>query len=201
VVKKCKHRYKEKEYAVKIMRNHDEERLLAAQNEYDLLKKITHEHVVKVKEFYPTEREIFTVMELIDGQELFDRISEIDKYDESVARHLFVQLLQTIDYLHSNRICHRDIKPSNILVLRNQEKIKLTDFNVSKYCPHHFQMLTQTGTEAFKAPEMFKYAFYNEKVDLWSAGCVLYTMLGGYQPFYDEKYFILTLLCSAAHLC
>jgi calcium/calmodulin-dependent protein kinase I len=41
-------------------------------------------------------------------------------------------------------------------------------------------MLTHTGTESFKAPEMFKYAFYNEKIDLWSAGCVLYTMLGGY---------------------
>ena len=163
------------------MRNHDEERLLAAKNEYDLLKRVTHEHVVKVKKFYPTEREIYTVMELIDGQELFDRISEIDKYDENVARHLFIQLLETIDHLHSIGICHRDIKPSNILVLRNEEKIKVTDFNISKYSENkHFQMLTQTGTEAFKAPEMFKYAFYNEKVDLWSAGCVLYTMLAGY---------------------
>ena len=90
MVKKCKHRFKEKVYAVKIMRNHDEERLLAAKNEYDLLKKIKHEHVVKVKSFYPTEREIYTVMEYIEGQELFDRISEIDKYDENVARNLFI---------------------------------------------------------------------------------------------------------------
>ena len=73
-------------------------------------------------------------MELIDGQELFDRISEIEKYDENVARNLFIQLLETIDLLHGIGICHRDIKPSNILVLRNEEKIKLTDFNVSKYC-------------------------------------------------------------------
>jgi serine/threonine protein kinase len=78
-------------------------------------------------------------MELIDGQELFDRISEIDKYDENVARNLFIQLLETIDLLHSMGICHRDIKPSNILVLRNQEKIKVTDFNVSKFCDNqHF---------------------------------------------------------------
>lgn len=154
---------------------------MAAQNEYDLLKKARHPNIVKVKKFYPTDREIYTVMELIEGQELFDRISEIDKYDETIARNLFTQLLETIAYLHSIGIVHRDIKPSNIMVLKDQEKIKLADFNVSKFCAdQHFSMLTHTGTEAFKSPEMFKYAFYNEKVDLWSAGCVLYTMLGGY---------------------
>lgn len=48
-------------------------------------------------------------------------------------------------------------------------------------------MLTHTGTEAFVAPEMYKNAMYNEKVDCWSAGCVLYTMLAGYQPFYEDN--------------
>jgi serine/threonine protein kinase len=48
-------------------------------------------------------------------------------------------------------------------------------------------MLTHTGTESFSAPEMFCQEVYNEKIDLWSAGCVLYTMLAGYQPFFEEK--------------
>lgn len=49
-------------------------------------------------------------------------------------------------------------------------------------------MLTHTGTEAFTAPEMYTSEVYNEKIDLWSAGCVLYTMLAGYQPFFESKY-------------
>jgi calcium/calmodulin-dependent protein kinase I len=90
--------------------------------------------------------------------------------------------------LHEKGVCHRDIKPSNILVLNHKDKIKITDFNISKLCRNkNFKMLTHTGTEAFVAPEMYKNQVYNEKVDLWSAGCVLYTMLAGYQPFFEEK--------------
>jgi len=133
-VKKCKHRLSGKTYAVKIMRKFDEERLLAAQNEYDLLKKVKHKNIVKVKEFFPTDRELYTVMEYIDGQELFDRISENEKYDENIARKLFKQLLKVIQYLHEEGICHRDIKPSNIMILNGGDKLKLTDFNVSKHC-------------------------------------------------------------------
>jgi len=106
-----------------------------------------------------------------------------------VARTIFKELMQCVSYLHEKSVCHRDIKPSNIMVYDCCEsKIKLTDFNVAKLCTNErFEMLTHTGTEAFTAPEMFTRAIYNEKVDIWSAGCVLYTMLSGYQPFYHEK--------------
>lgn len=53
-------------------------------------------------------------------------------------------------------------------------------------------MNTYTGTIAFRAPEMFQHKSYNESIDLWAAGCVLYTMLSGYQPFYSE--FIIDLI-------
>jgi calcium/calmodulin-dependent protein kinase I len=67
------------------------------------------------------------------------------------------------------------------MVIDNEEKIKITDFNISKLCQNKsFQMLTHTGTEAFSAPEMLSNSAYNEKIDMWSAGCVLYTMLAGY---------------------
>lgn len=90
-------------------------------------------------------------------------------------------MLKAIEYLHENKVCHRDIKPSNVLVLKSEDKIKLTDFNISKLCKSKaMRMLTHTGTEAFLAPEMHTSEVYNEKIDLWSAGCVLYTMLAGY---------------------
>ncbi|CDW82279.1 protein kinase domain containing protein [Stylonychia lemnae] len=183
VVKECENRATGQKYAVKIMRNLDEERVAAAKNEFDLLKSLKHSNIVKVQEFFVTHKQIYMIMERVEGQELMDRISEIEKYDENIAKKLFRQALLAIEYLHENTICHRDIKPSNILVLNNKEKIKLTDFNISKLCKNkNFQMLTHTGTESFSAPEMFSSEVYNEKIDLWSAGCVLYTMLAGYQP-------------------
>jgi calcium/calmodulin-dependent protein kinase I len=74
------------------------------------------------------------IMELIKGQELFERIAEIEKYDENIAKGIFKQILLAIKYMHEQKICHRDIKPSNIMVIDNEDKIKITDFNISKLC-------------------------------------------------------------------
>ena len=68
------------------MRNLDEERQMAAQNEYDILKRLDHENIVKVKKFYITDMETYNVMELVEGKELLDKICEIEKYDENVAK-------------------------------------------------------------------------------------------------------------------
>lgn len=89
VVKECENRETGKKYAVKIMRNLDEERVNAAKNEFDLLKSLRQSNIVRVKEFFVTHKQIYMIMELVDGQELMDRISEIEKYDENVAKKLF----------------------------------------------------------------------------------------------------------------
>ena len=112
--------------------------------------------------------------------------------------------------MHSRGCCHRDLKPNNILCNEDGSEVKITDFNVSKFdekrkksCKFGFsteniKMWTYTGkfllnkyyllgifsgTIAFSAPEILQETEYNESVDMWSAGVVLYTMLCGYQPF------------------
>jgi serine/threonine protein kinase len=73
------------------------------------------------------------VMELIKGKELFDKIAEIEHYNENIARKIFKELILSIEYLHKKKICHRDIKPSNIMILDSDNtKIKLIDLNVAK---------------------------------------------------------------------
>jgi serine/threonine protein kinase len=67
------------------MRNLDEERQMAAQNEYDILKMLSHKNIVQVKKFYITDIETYNVMEYVDGKELLDKICEIEKYDENIA--------------------------------------------------------------------------------------------------------------------
>lgn len=70
-------------------------------------------------------------MELVDGKEVLDQIAEFGAYKEIDARHIFLQLMRAIEYLHANGICHRDVKPSNILVTLDQ-KVYLADFNVAR---------------------------------------------------------------------
>lgn len=113
-----------------------------------------------------------------------------------MAKPLVAQLFAGIDFLHSNGIVHRDLKPNNLLVSDNH-LLKIADFNVAKFFDakykdsdtigrYKFKMYTYTGTLAFSAPEIFVSNSYTESVDMWSAGCVLYTMLCGYQPFDHE---------------
>ena len=80
--------------------------------------------------------------------------------------------------------------------LSDEYKLKITDFNVAKFFDkynhfnelkqNNYEMNTYTGTIAFRAPETFNNSSYDETVDTWAAGCVLYTMLCGYQPFYCQ---------------
>ena len=136
-------------------------------------------------------------MEHAECKEMFDYIKDIGFYTEETAKYLFKELLIGIQYLHKQGVVHRDLKPNNILVLKNGEGVKICDFNVAKFfdCQYKdeknlkkikLKMYTYTGTLAFSAPEIFNVDFYTDKVDVWSAGCVLYTMLCGVQPFYHE---------------
>lgn len=99
--------------------------------------------------------------------------------------------------MHSKGIVHRDLKPNNLLYCKNSKTLKITDFNVAKFFESDYKsldtlqdedlvMFTYTGTLAFSAPEIFENVPYTAKVDLWSAGCVLYTMLCGREPFQDR---------------
>lgn len=111
--------------------------------------------------------------------------------------------MEGIAYLHSQNVVHRDIKPQNLLVDKNN-KLFIMDFNVSfqneKNSIEKKKMMTKTGTVAFSAPEIFLQNEYDEKVDVWSAGTVLYMMLCGQQPFNSENISMLVHMITTSNL-
>ncbi|CAD8174500.1 unnamed protein product [Paramecium octaurelia] len=204
LVKRIVHKQSQIEYAVKIVQTQDDEIIRNMILEFKSMFKLQHENIVKVHKLYvdfnngfQSESKAYVVMELIKGKEMFEVINELGHYSESDAKELFKQLLSAIEYMHRNGICHRDLKPNNILCVENKNQIKVTDFNVSKFSDAYkefgdlkdrekIEMWTYTGTVAFSAPEIFSGEGYNQMVDMWSAGCILYSMLSGQLPFLSD---------------
>lgn len=162
------------------------------------LKSIKHPNIIEVHDLYIDfdQGYVFLVMEYFEADEMFAYLGKVGFYTEEVAKKLMYQLFTAIDFLHEQGIVHRDLKPNNLLVSK-EHLLKITDFNVAKFFDDKykdstvlgkfkFKMHTYTGTIAFSAPEIFESDCYTEAVDVWSAGCVLYTMLCGYQPFDSE---------------
>lgn len=99
------------------------------------------------------------------------------------------QLLDTLKYIHQNKICHRDIKPDNILYHRERKSIKIIDFGISKKVEERGrkrEMLTLTGTPYYRAPEMFEGGGYDEMVDMWALGVTIFRLMTGHTPFESE---------------
>lgn len=99
------------------------------------MKNLKHPNIVEVYELYIDEYRgnVYIVMEMIEGQEMFEVIKQLGSYNESTAKGLFKQILESIDFMHKKKICHRDLKPSNIICNKDGTKLKITDFNVSKF--------------------------------------------------------------------
>ncbi|XP_048037891.1 calcium/calmodulin-dependent protein kinase IGa [Megalobrama amblycephala] len=158
------------------------------ENEIKVLKRIKHDNVVGLEDFYETRTHYYLVMELVSGGELFDRILDRGVYTEKDASRVIKQVLEAVSYLHQNSIVHRDLKPENLLYYSPEEnaKIMISDFGLSKMADHGV-MSTACGTPGYVAPEVLAQKPYSKAVDCWSIGVITYILLSGYPPFYEEN--------------
>lgn len=156
-------------------------------NEIDVMKKVDHPNIIRMFDVLDSPDYLYLVMQLVHGGELFDAIVERGNYTEADAKEITLQLLMAVDYLHDTGVVHRDLKPENLLLYDKTEgsKIMLSDFGLSKI-PVGDLMKTAVGTPGYVAPEVLRQEPYSKAVDLWSLGVIVYILLCGYPPFYDE---------------
>ncbi|KAM7423406.1 hypothetical protein PAMA_011118 [Pampus argenteus] len=158
------------------------------ENEINVLRRIKHENVVGLEDFYESRTHYYLVMQLVSGGELFDRILDKGVYTEKDASTVIKQVLQAVSYLHENSIVHRDLKPENLLYYNTDEnaKIMVSDFGLSKTLEHGV-MSTACGTPGYVAPEVLAQKPYSKAVDCWSIGVITYILLCGYPPFFEDN--------------
>ncbi|OAY28092.1 phosphoenolpyruvate carboxylase kinase 1 [Manihot esculenta] len=144
-----------------------------------------HPHVIQLYDVYEDDTHLHMVLDLCSGQDLHDLIIANGVIPEAEARFLFIQLMSAISHCHKYGVVHRDIKPDNIL-LDSRNSVKLADFGSAEVVMDGEMIKGVVGTPYYVAPEILIGREYGEKVDVWSAGVVLYIMLAGFPPFYGE---------------
>ncbi|XP_021493228.1 serine/threonine-protein kinase DCLK1 isoform X1 [Meriones unguiculatus] len=185
VVKECIERSTAREYALKIIKKskcRGKEHMI--QNEVSILRRVKHPNIVLLIEEMDVPTELYLVMELVKGGDLFDAITSTSKYTERDASGMLYNLASAIKYLHSLNIVHRDIKPENLLVYEHQDgskSLKLGDFGLATIVDG--PLYTVCGTPTYVAPEIIAETGYGLKVDIWAAGVITYILLCGFPPF------------------
>ncbi|XP_030600444.1 serine/threonine-protein kinase DCLK1-like isoform X1 [Archocentrus centrarchus] len=185
VVRECVERSTGREYALKIISKdkcRGKEHMI--QSEVSILRRVKHPNIVLLIEEMDTQNELYLVMELVKGGDLFDAITSSNKYTERDASSMLFNLASAIKYLHSLNIVHRDIKPENLLVYEHNDgskSLKLGDFGLATVV--NGPLYTVCGTPTYVSPEIVAEMGYGLKVDIWAAGVITYILLCGFPPF------------------
>ncbi|KAL8139638.1 hypothetical protein V2J09_005659 [Rumex salicifolius] len=147
-----------------------------------------HPNIVEYKEAYEDDEAVYLVMELCQGGELFDRIVARGHYTERAAAEVVGTILKVVQVCHEHGVIHRDLKPENFLFANKDENspLKAIDFGLSTFFEEGQRFGDIVGSPYYMAPEVLR-RNYGSKVDVWSAGVILYILLCGVPPFWAVR--------------
>lgn len=156
--------------------------------EVEIQSNVRHPNILQLYGHFHDSKRIFLILEFAGKGELYKHLQKEQRFPGWKAAQYVAQMASALRYIHSKHIMHRDIKPENILVGIYGE-IKMSDFGWSVHAPSG-RRLTKCGTLDYLPPEMVdpgrSNKFYNEKIDIWSLGVLMYEFLVGEAPFEDS---------------
>eukprot|EP00906_Rhabdomonas_costata_P005735 RCo008528 len=180
--------------AIKIISKNDiDVRLSNLKTEVDILMQVAHPNIVNLREVFEDENNVYLIMDLMMGGELFDRICTDYPmgYSEKTSSQIVKKILEAVEYLHSKGVIHRDLKPENLLYARpdDDSDVRLSDFGLAKIYKGDIVVKTACGSPNYVAPEVLidLQEGYNFSVDMWSIGVILYVLLCGFCPFFADN--------------
>ncbi|XP_019747251.1 caM kinase-like vesicle-associated, like isoform X2 [Hippocampus comes] len=158
----------------------------AAKNEIMILKLVNHPNILQLIDTFETRKEYYIIQELATGGDVFDWIQDQGNYTERDASNVIRQVLEAVAYLHSLNIVHRNLKLENLMYYteNNHNKVVLRDFYLSRF--ENGPITEPCGTPEYLAPEVVARHRYGRPVDCWAVGVIMFILLSGNPPFYDE---------------
>uniref|UniRef100_A0A8C1ARA5 calcium/calmodulin-dependent protein kinase n=1 Tax=Cyprinus carpio carpio TaxID=630221 RepID=A0A8C1ARA5_CYPCA len=191
VVRRCVKVLSGQEYAAKIINTkklstRDHQKL---DREARICRLLKHSNIVRLHDSISEEGHHYLIFDLVTGGELFEDIVAREYYSEADASHCIQQILEAVLHCHQMGVVHRDLKPENLLLASKSKgaAVKLADFGLAIEVEGDQQAwFGFAGTPGYLSPEVLRKDPYGKAVDLWACGVILYILLVGYPPFWDE---------------
>ncbi|KAM8858423.1 calcium/calmodulin-dependent protein kinase type II subunit gamma isoform 5-T5 [Spinachia spinachia] len=191
IVRRCIKKSTGQEYAAKIINTkklsaRDHQKL---EREARICRLLKHPNIVRLHDSISEEGFHYLVFDLVTGGELFEDIVAREYYSEADASHCINQILESVSHIHQHDIVHRDLKPENLLLASKMKgaAVKLADFGLAIEVQADQQAwFGFAGTPGYLSPEVLRKDPYGKPVDIWACGVILYILLVGYPPFWDE---------------
>lgn len=171
-----------------------EKQRLGIDREIIMMKLMNHPNIMRIYDVYEGDKELYLVLEYVEGGELFDFLVNRGRLHTLEALAYFKQIVYGLNYAHAFSIIHRDLKPENILIHSlNPPLIKIADWGMAAFAPPEWKLETSCGSPHYASPEIVNGSKYEgSATDIWSCGVILYALLSGRLPFDDKN--IKTLL-------